>query len=289
MRAAASRGRDDNGPDIDDDAIDCLVGTQLKSFTASPATIQPFQGSATLRWSATVPVGCRVGLAINGRAVARSGTLEVLPAVDTAYALTASARGASTVLGRVTVDVDTSACVSGELAESILRGQIEQSLASFESDNDRVYDLSLDSFEIHSTGLHVSLELKLEINNFTDPSVDVDFVIGLNVEDGIVRPYYRSFTVDVDWPWYITTLSLGVTKIIEEFLDDGVEGQMKPRVLEKIQGVIDGLVALLPDDMKIHTIRLTEDAVLITACPDGDVIPWRVLAVPAGVRTSAKG
>ena len=289
MRTAASRARDDNGPVIDDDAIDCLVGTQLKSFTVSPATIQPFQGSATLRWSATVPVGCRVGLAINGRAVARSGTLDVLPAVDTAYALTASAQGASTVLGRVRVDVDTSACVSGELAESILRGQIEQSLASFESDNDRVYDLSLDSFEIRSTGLHVSLELKLEINNFTDPSIDVDFVIGLNVDEGMVRPYYRSFTVDVDWPWYVTTLSLGVTKIIEEFLDEGVEEQMKPSVLAEIQGVIDGLVALLPGDMKIHTIRLTEDAVVITACPDGDVTPWRVLAVPAGVRTAAKG
>jgi hypothetical protein len=288
MRAAGSRRRDDNGPDIDDDAIDCLIGAQLKSFTASPARIQPFQGSAMLRWSATAPVGCRVGFAINGRTVARSGTLEVLPAVDTTYALTASVRGASTVLGRVMVDVDTSACVSGELAESILRGQIEQSLASFESDNDRVYDLSLDSFEIRSTGLHVSVEMKLEINNFTDPSVDVDFVVGLNVDDGMVRPYYRSFTVDVDWPWYITTLSLGITKIVEEFLDDGVEGQMKPSILEEIQGVIDGLVALLPGDMKIHTIRLTEDAVLITACPDGDLIPWRVLAVPAGVKTSAK-
>ena len=289
MRTAVNRRRDNEVPDIDDEALECLAGTLSTSFTANPTTILPFQGPATLRWSASVPVGCRVGFAINGRAVGRSGSLEVLPAVDTTYALTASVRRASKVLGRVTVDVDTSACVSGELAESVLRGQVEQSLASFEADDDRAYDLSLDSFEVRSTGLHVSLHMKLEIDKFADPSVDVDFVIGLNVNDGVVGPYYRSFTVDVDWPWYITTLTLGVTKIVEEFLDGRVEGDMKPTVLEEIQGAIDALVALLPDDMKIHTIRLIEDAVVVTACPDGDVVPWRVLAVPAGVRTTAKG
>jgi hypothetical protein len=126
--------------------------------------------------------------------------------------------------------------------------------------------------------------MKLEIDKFADPRVDVDFVIGLNVDDGVVRPYYQSFTPDVDWPWYITTLTAGVTKIIEEFLDGRVEGDLKTAVLDKIQGVIDGLVALLPDDMKIHTIRFTEDAIVVTACPDGPVIPWRVIAVQAGVR-----
>jgi hypothetical protein len=285
MRTAVNRRRGDDGvPDIDDDAIECLAGTQLKSFTASPTTLEPFQGPATLRWSATVPVGCRVAFAINGRAVGRSGSLEVLPAVDTTYVLTASARGASRVLGRVAVDVDTSACVSGELPEFILRGQVEESLASFEGDDDRVYDPSLDSFEIRSTGLEVSLHMKLEIDKFADPRVEVDFVIGLSVDDGAVRPYYRSFATDVDWPWYITTITLGVTKIIEEFLDNRVERKLKPAILEKIQGVIDELVAMLPDNTKIHTIRLTEDAVVVTACPDGDVIPSRVLALPAGAR-----
>jgi hypothetical protein len=286
--AAIRRRGDDDVPDIDDEAIECLAGTQLKSFTASPTTIEPFQGPVTLRWSASVPVGCRVVFQINGRAVGRSGSLEVLPAADTTYSLTASARGASRVLGRVAVNVDTSACVSGELAESMLRGQVEQSLTAFEADDDRAYDLSLDSFEIRSTGLYVFLHMKLEIDNFADPTVYVDFVIGLNVDDGLVRPYYRSFTTDVDWPWYITTVTLGVTKIVEEFLDNRVEGDMKPKVLEKIQGVIDGLVGLLPDDMKIHTIRLTEDAIVVTACPDGDVIPSRVLALPAGARTVAR-
>jgi hypothetical protein len=287
MRTAASRQRDDQVPDIDDEALECLAGTQLKSFSANPTRIRPFQGGSTLRWSATVPVGCRVGFKINGRAVARSGSLEVLPAVDTTFSLTASVRGASRVLGRLRIDVDTSACVSGELPESVLRGQIQQSLAAFESDNDRVYDLELDSFDVRSTGLDVSLHMSLEINNFADPRVDVDFTVGLIVADGVVRPYYRSFTVDVDWPWYVTTLTLGVTKIVEEFLDGGVEGEMKPAVLEEIQGAIDQLVALLPDGMRIHTIGLAEDAVIVTACPDGDMIPSRVFAIPAGIRMVA--
>jgi hypothetical protein len=282
MRAAASRARNGEGPVIDDDAIECLAGTQLKSFRASTTTIKPFQGPVTLSWSTDVPAGCRVAFKINGRTVNRSGSLQVLPAVDTTYRLTASVRGASKVLGSIAVDVDTSACVNGEVPESILRGQVGQSLASFEADSDRAYDLSLDSFEIDNTGIHVSVDMKLEIDKFADPDVDVDFVIGLTVDEGVVHPYYRTFTVDVDWPWYITTVTLGVTKIIEEFLDDRVEGEMKPAVLQEIQGAIDDLVALLPNDMKIHTISLTEDAVLVTACPAGDVIPSRVLAIPVG-------
>jgi hypothetical protein len=288
MEASVNRRRGDSEePDIDDDALDCLVGAQLKSFTARPTTLRPFQGPSTLRWSASVPVGCRVAFGINGRTVARSGSLEVFPVFDTAYALNASVRGASKVLARVTIDVDTSACVSGSVPESILRGQVKQSLESFESDDERAYDLSLDSFEIHSTGLQVSAHMKLEINNFADPRVDVDFVIGLNVEAGVVRPYYRSFTVDVDWPWYVTALTLGITKIVEEFLDDRVEGKMKPSILQNVQGAIDDLVALLPGDMKIHTIGLAEDAVLVTACPDGDLIPSRVFAAPVGVQAIA--
>jgi hypothetical protein len=288
MRNDAFRRRDGDVPDIDDGAIECLGAIELNSFAASPTSIRPFHGPATLDWSATVPVGCRVGFRLNGSPVARSGSLEVFPAVDTAYALIATAGGASRVLGRITIDVDTSACTSGELAEFLLRGQIEDSLESFASDDERVYDPSLDSFEIRSTGLSVSLHMKLEIDNFTDPRVDADFVIGLTVDDGVVHPYYRSFTTDVDWPWYITTLSLGITKIVEEFLDGPVQDELKPAILKKIQGTIDGLVALLPDDMKIHSIRLAEDAVVITACPEGDLVPSRVLAVPVGIRAAIR-
>jgi hypothetical protein len=286
MRNDALRRRDGDVPDIDDGAIECLGAIELNSFTARPSTVRPFQGPATLNWSASVPVGCSVGFRLNGSPVARSGSLEVFPAVDTSYALIATAGGASRVLSRVTIDVDTSACTSGELAEFILRGRVEDSLTSFESQDERVYDPSLDSFEIRSTGLSVSLHMKLEIDNFTDPRVDADFVIGLTADDGAVHPYYRSFTTDVDWPWYITTLTLGVTKIVEEFLDGPVQDDLKPAILKKIQGTIDDLVALLPDGMKIHSIRLTEDAIVITACPKGDLIPSRVLAVPVGVRAA---
>jgi hypothetical protein len=282
MGTTMSRRREEEGAEIDDVAIECLGGTRLKHFAATPTTIRPFQGPATLSWSVDVPVGCRVWFELNGRAVARSGSLEVLPAVDTTYTLRAAVRGGSRFLGRVAVDVDTSACVSGELAELALRRQVEESLTTFDSDD--AYDVSLDSFEIRNTGLHGSLHMKLEIDNFTDPTVDVDFVVGLNIDDGVVTPYYRSFAVDVDWPWYITTLTLGVTKIVEEFIDERVEGDMKPAVLERIQGVIDDLLARLPDDMRVHSIRLTEDAVVVTTCPAGDVTPSRVLAVSAGMK-----
>lgn len=268
--------------DIDDGALECLGDTSLSSFSASPARLAPFAGPATLRWSASVPVGCRVGFRINGRSVSRSGSLEVLPAVDTSYTLSAHVGPASRVLGRVTVAVDTDACSRVELAESILRGQLEQTVGEFAASSDRAYDAKLTRFDITPSGITVSIRTKLEINNFSDPTLYVDFVLGLDVVDGSVVPRYKSFNVDVDWPWWVTTLTLGITKIVEEFIESDIESGLKDAIRQRITDKIDAMVDLLGDDKKVHTVSLTDESVVVTACPQGKKVPDVSLPVFTG-------
>ncbi len=272
----------DDDIDIDDGALECLTDTSLASFAASPTRLVPFGGPATLTWSGTVPAGCRVGFRINGRPVSRSGSLEVLPAVDTTYTLSAHVGLASRVLGRATVAVDTDACSRIELAEWILRGQVNQTVGEFAASSDRAYDAKLTTFDITPSGIKVSIRTKLEINNFSDPTLYIDFVLGLDVVAGAVVPAYKSFSVDVDWPWWVTTLSLGITKIVEEFVEGAIEGDLKAEIRERIADKIDAMVDLLGDDKKVHTVSLTDEAVVVTACPEGRRVPDLSLPVYTG-------
>jgi hypothetical protein len=208
--------------------------------------------------------------------------MEVLPAVDTTFTLTAHAGLASRVLGRTTVRVDTDACSRVELAESLLRGQLNQTVGEFAASSDRAYDAKLTKFDITPSGIKVSIKTKLEVNNFTDPTLYVDFVLGLDVVDGSVVPRYKSFSVDVDWPWWVTTLTLGITKAVEEFIEGEIEGDLKEEIRQRITDRIDAMVALLGEDKKVHSVALTDEAVVVTACPKGKKVPDVSLPVFTG-------
>lgn len=279
---AARRRPLDDDIIIDDGALDCLTNTTLDRFTARPDRLVPFAGPATLSWSASVAGGCPVGFRINGRSVGRSGTLEVTPTVDTTYTLSAHVRGASRVLGRVTVAVDTTACSTSELPESILRAQVAQVVQAFGAEDERAYDATLTRFDITPSGIAMSIRAQVEVDNFTDPTLYVDLVIRPQVVDGAVVARYASFAVDIDWPWWVTTLTLGVSKIVEEFKEDGVEGGLKVDILARVQARIDQIVGLLGDDTLVHAVSLSQDAISVTACPAGDRRPDIALPVLDG-------
>ncbi len=278
----------DDDIDIDDGALECLGDVSLSSLSASPNQLVPFSGPATLSWSVSVPTGCHPAYRINGRSVSRSGSLEVAPAVDTTFTLSAHLGRASRVLGRVTVAVDTDACSRVELPEGLLRSQLEQTVGEFAASSDRAYDAKLTSFDITPSGIKVSIRTKLEVNNFTDPSLSIDFTLGLDVVNGSVQPRYKSFSVDIDWPWWVTTLSLGITKIVEEFKEDDIEGGLKDDIRQRITDRIDAMVALLGQDKKVHSVALTEDAVIVTACPAGRRIPGVSLPVFTGATATGR-
>lgn len=259
-----------------DDVPECLADVAVGSFTAQPSSVAPFGGGATLRWNVTVPTGCRVGIQLNGRPVSRSGSLTVQPAATTRYTLTASAGRATRALGGVTVAVDTSACISGAVPESLIRSQVQQVVDELDRASGRFSQRSAPRVEVDARGIHVALRFRVAIDNFADPDVDVDFTVGLRVRNGAVEAFYRSFAVDVDWPWWVTVVTVGASKIVEEFLDGKIEDALKPKVLAELKAQLDAFVDRLPGNLRIHTVGLSDNEIRVTACPAGAVTPFLV-------------
>lgn len=255
---------------------ECLADVAVASFTAQPSSVRPFGGGATLRWNVTVPTGCRVGIELNGRPVSRSGSLTVQPARTTRYTLSANAGRATRTLGSVTVAVDTSACISGGIAESLIRSQVQQVVDELDRASSQFSQRSAPRVEVDARGIKVALRFRVAIDNFADPDVDVDFTVGLRVRSGAVEAFYQSFAVDVDWPWWVTVVTVGASKIVEEFLDGKIEAALKPKILAELEAQLDAFVDRLPGNLRIHTIALSDNEIRVTACPAGAVTPFLV-------------
>ena len=266
-----------DNPPIDDAAIEALGHTILNSFTAQPSRITPFGGGSTLRWNVSVPSPI-VTVLLNGVRVSPVGTQAVHPAVTTRYTLTARARGATKNLGGTTVQVDTSACISANVPESVIRSQLQAVIDRIDAASSRFKQRAPARVEIDAQGIHVALRLSVSIDNFADPDVDIDFTIGLRVRNGAVEASYTRFDVDVDWPWWVTVVTLGASKIVEEFLDDRIEKALKPQILAEVRKQLDTFVDQLPGDLVLHTVMAAQDRITVTACPAGPTLPFLVLA-----------
>jgi hypothetical protein len=270
----------DPGRPIDEHALECLAETQLVSFTASPSSVPPFGGSVTLKWSVKPPSGCSPAVRLNGQSVAASGSRQVQPSVSTRYSLTAAIGGLTKSLGGVTVNVDTAACVTQGVPESLVRGQVRQAVDALDAAEGRISQRSPARVEVDANGISVGLRLKVAIDNFADPDLDVDATIGLQVRDRRAEAFYRSFSVDLDWPWWVTALTAGVSKIVEEIIEDKIEGQLKPAILAGLEAQLDTLVDQIPGSLALHSVQFAPDEIRVTVCPTGAGAGPRVIVPP---------
>ncbi len=269
-------------PENDEQSIDCVTQTRATSFTADPSVIKPDTGGATIRWEVEAPSGCPVRIKLNGRSVSHSGTLSVRPAVTTRYTLTAHAGDHGRGLGSVTVKVDTDACISGTVPESQVRSELQRVVDELDRASGRFSQRSAPKVEVDTRGVHMALRFRVAVDNFADPDVNVDLTVGLRVRNGSIEPYYRSFAVDVDWPSWVTILTAGASKIVEDFLDGQIEKALKPRILDGLKTQLDAFVGRLPGNLRLHTLTLADDVIRVTACPGGRDTPFLVLPSVVG-------
>lgn len=257
-------------PDMLDDAILCLSEFRLISFTASPTTTTPGQ-AVTLRWNINRSGQCPGTFKINGIAVPMDGSKVVNPLSDSTYTLSLSTRcNVTRTLGRVTVDVNESSCRITSIPESLVRNQIIQvvdtNIQEFNqtSGND-LTKRTQTQVEIDSQGITVKLRLKAAINNFPDPDLNVDMKVAIGVGPGnTVSVFYRSFSVDVDWPWWVTAISLGITKIVEEIVEDRIEGKIKSQILNSLRTQITNAARLIPG--VLASIQTLQDELRLKIC-----------------------
>jgi hypothetical protein len=193
------------------------------------------------------------------------------------------ASSVSKLLGVVNIAVDSSNCTEVEIPEDLVRPgvirSVDDSLAEYNANPDnedsQVTKRRQTVFEVEPDGIVLRLRLKVEVNNFFDPDVDVDAKIALGVSpEGQVLAFYRSFAVDVDWPWWVTGLTLGVTKIIEEFKDGTVERKLKNEILNDFRADIQARVDAFGTVGAIETVQ---DKVIVTVCePSGGSLVGRI-------------
>ena len=264
-----------------DRALECLAEVELESFTANPTTLEPFGGAATLAWSAQRPSGC-AGLAfrLNGVSVPPSGSRQVQPSVTTAFRLEAAMFTLRRTLGTVTVAVDTGGCFAGVVPESAIRSQVQGVVTAFAAESARIDERAPAGVEVEPAGIVMRLRFEINIDNFVDPNLDVDCTIQLQAANGDVVPTYRSFSVDVDWPWWVTGLSLGISKIVEEVIEDQIQGRLRAQLLEAVDAAFDEQLELIPDTHRLYSVTTVTNAINFTVCPvGGDLTGFDVLTV----------
>lgn len=235
-----------------DKAVSCASEFRLVSFTANPATVTPGQ-PVTLRWNVDRSGQCSGDFKINGIAVAMDGSKVVNPLADTTFTISvATGCNVTRNLGRVAVDVNERTCRITSIPESAARDQIiravDASIQEFnQSSSNDLSKRTQTQVEVDNLGIAVRLRLKAAINNFPDPDLNVDMKIGVGVGPGnTVSVFYRSFSVDVDWPWWVTGISLGITKIVEEIVEGRIEGKMKSQILDSLRTQISAAARLIP-------------------------------------------
>jgi len=257
-------------PEMLNKAVLCASEFRLVSFTASPATITPGQ-AVTLRWNIDRSGQCTGQFKINGIVVQMDGSKVVNPLSDTTYTISvATGCNIASNLGRVTVDVNESSCRITSISESIVRNQIiravDASIQEFnQSSSNDLKKRTETKVELVKEGIAVKLRLQAAINNFPDPDLNVDMKIGIGVGPGnTVSVFYRSFSVDVDWPWSVTAITLGISKIVEEIVEGRIEGKIKSQILDSLRTKITESARLLPG--VLAGIQTLEDELRLKIC-----------------------
>jgi hypothetical protein len=164
------------------------------------------------------------------------------------------------------VDVETSQCVGQSIDEEtvrqMLRSQIESSLAG-----SPLSQRSPANVEIDQNGITMKLRLKVSVDNFFDPDLNINMVIAVRATGSNVVVSYRSFSTDLDWPWWVTGITLGVTEIIEEVIESKIEQQVKPLILQKLKEQIDSFMSLIPSTHRLVSLTTEANEIRGLACP----------------------
>ena len=208
---------------------------------------------------------------MNGIEVPMDGSKVVNPLSDSTFTITVATRcNVIRNLGRVTVDVNDSSCRLTSIPESLVRSQIiraiDASIQEFnQSSSNDLSKRTETKVEIDNSGISVKLRLEAAINNFPNPDLNVDMKIGIGVGPGnTVSVFYRSFSVDVDWPWWVDGISLGITKIVEEIVEGRIEGKIKRQILDSLQAQITEAARQIPG--VLAGIQTLQDELRLKIC-----------------------
>lgn len=246
-------------------AADCLDDTDVQQFKVTPTEIIPGQ-VATVGWKTSSPGGCTVALELNGTGVQRAGSKQVSPTNTTTYKLAGRMFGLYKQFGTISLVVNTSACTTVTVPEEVVRNLVRNAVRTTLGDVP-VHERSPADVEIDAAGIRISIKLKVEVPNFFNPDLNIRMTIRAAVEEGRPRAYFTQYSASVNWPWWVTGITLGITEFIENILEDKIEAQTRPKILSAIQAQLEQAVGNLPPNRRLTSVETAPDQLRIMICP----------------------
>lgn len=182
-----------------------LRQVRLRSFTATPATVQPFE-PATLAWDVLVPPAVAAQLApqvtLGGVVVTNAGVRQVVPLVTGAFPLEVRSTRARQVLGTRVVQVEATECQEGSLPRASIAARAQDGVkalfvgGSLSSRGDVTVSMR------PPDAVLAEVPLRVDIPNFFNADVDVDLTVAVGVVTQptgrrVVSVSLRAVAVDV--------------------------------------------------------------------------------------------
>jgi hypothetical protein len=256
-----------SSPNDSQQALERLRRVRIQ-FSAAPTEIQPFGSGSTLAWTITPPDNSgSVTFRLNGSVITLKGAIGVRPPETTEYCIEGAVAGARMVLARTTVTVVTDHCISIAVPEQNIRRLLQDAIDDVRASTPLVTQRRPASVEVDARGIHVKAFLKIAIENAPDPDLDIDSLVGLGVEDGAVRVFFRRFSVDLDSPRWFTIASAGLSKIAEQPMEALITDNLKPMLLRKAEDMIQSHLRMMPPGFRLYRIDSGPDELTVIVCP----------------------
>ena len=244
----------------------------LNSLTATPGSVVPFQ-AATIAWDVHSDAH-RVRIELNGDPVGQTGSRVVTPRSSSVYRITATTPNASRELGRVSVGVDSQACVTYQALNipHVLNGAWESGLESNEN-----FSLTQEPKVTLANGkVHLRADFKFDLPDLPvgkgTGSIRASFRIG--VADREVVTASEAIDVDLKLPVWARWLAEAAGTPVETRL-----ASARLSATQDVRDAIGGMAQLIgslgaPElNMALVSAQVAAgqggvDGFIFTACPD---------------------
>ena len=268
-----------------------LRQVRLRSFTATPDTVQPFEVS-TLAWDVFVPAEVASQLApqitLGNVAVTASGSRQVTPLISGAFQLEVRASRTRHVLGTRVVQVEATECEEGSLPRASIAARAQDALKTLFIGGSLTSRGDIAVAMRPPDAVAARVPLHADIPNFFNADIDVDLTIAVSVatQPGgrrVVGASLRAVTVAVIFHPLEHIASLGsaaaaqammepfAADLIKTFLGRQIEIAVATPLQEFVNFLLEGWKA---NDPQKRTYRLfsivaeqSPDGLIVVGCP----------------------
>jgi hypothetical protein len=240
-------------------------------------------------WAVRVPTTLHVpvSLGIAGQmSHGSSGSATVAPFATTEYGLLAQTAIVSRVIGLLTVPVTQSGCQTSRIDGNIITSRLKEAITE-QFQGSSQFSLTGNGVSVSisdAATIPISFALNLNIPDWFDATMSVKIQIHVGMQGQPPQATVvtqASTSLDVSWEWYSTALSLGITSLVADgmqqlaqaFMAEIASAQIASGIGDEVSTQVkDAIMQAQQSDPQGRTFTLTSftlapDGIHFTICP----------------------